>query len=105
MPFAIELDPFTHKIRLPKSIKIMGPLIPKGFGPEAYEIVQKRINDYINKIKPIIKGIKPIINEDFIRPIIQNQIKPIIQNEVKSLIVEEVKMITRNIVQRVKRKI
>ena len=45
----------------------MGPLIPKGFGLEANEIVQKRINDYINQIKPIIKGIKPIINEDVIR--------------------------------------
>ena len=101
VPFTIELDPFTHKIRFPESIKIVGPLIPKDFGLEAYEMVQKRINDYINQIKPIIKGIKPIINEDVIRPIIQNHIKPVIQKEVKSLLEDELKRITHNVVQRV----
>ena len=54
-PFAIDKDPYTHKIIHPKIIKIMKYVIPEEAVPDYEAIVNKNINDFVDKIRPILK--------------------------------------------------
>ena len=55
LPLAIDKNPFTHKIIRSKIIKIMKYVIPEEAVPDYDAIVNKLINDFIDKIRPILK--------------------------------------------------
>jgi len=100
-PFAIDKDPFTHKIIRPKIIKIMEYVIPEEAVPDYEAIVNKQINIFIDEIRPILKDNKYEKSNDNNQLEIRDRIKTIIQKEMKPLIEEEIKKIIYIVVQRI----